>query len=119
MTPVSFLLFLYGMWFIVVGKARFGAAEREGSIVRAAGFLLALPFVGGYFLTVMIDIIFGADNRFCKQRLFLVPGRIASGHHLCGHRIPHTAKCAGRPHTDPFLSAAGDNPPGRTRCAKS
>jgi excisionase family DNA binding protein len=70
LSPISFFLFLYGIWLIVGGRIRFGFVDRSGPTIRAAGFILGMPFVGEIFLAQMIEILFGADSGFSGSILF-------------------------------------------------
>lgn len=52
------------------GRIRFGFVDRSGPTIRAAGFILGMPFIGEIFLAQMIEILFGADSGFSGSILF-------------------------------------------------
>jgi excisionase family DNA binding protein len=55
---------------MVGGRTRYGFVDRSGPTIRAAGFILGMPFVGEIFLAKMIEILFGADNGISGSILF-------------------------------------------------
>lgn len=59
---MSFILFFIGLAVLGYGKVSFANVDAEGPKVRAAGFILMMPFIAQLFIGFMVGVLFISDE---------------------------------------------------------